>query len=68
VSSLFRAQYVIDIEDIVAVFVIESVVLRSFARLGQDATRIARRLVFEAGVTNSVCGREVYGERLERLS
>lgn len=64
VTCLFRAENVIDVEDIIAVLVIEAVILDAFARFGQNSTRIARRLVFEVGVTYPVCRGEMSGQRL----
>lgn len=48
------SEHVIDIEDIVALLVIEAVVLRRLARLGQDPPRVPRRLVRERRVDEVV--------------
>ncbi len=66
--SLLRAKNVVDVKDIVAILIIVAIVLHSLARLGQDTTGVARRLVLEAWVANSVGSGEVDGEGLEGLS
>lgn len=39
--SLLRAKYVVNVQDIIAVIVIEAVVLGTFARLGEDSARVS---------------------------
>lgn len=67
VASFLRAQNIIHVEDIVAVFVIVAIVFYALAWLGEDTAGIARRLVFELGVTYTISGREMRRQRLERL-
>lgn len=68
VPGLFRAEDVIDVENVVAVLVVIAIVLDPLARLGQHTAGIARRLVLESGIADAVSGGEVHGEGLERLS
>lgn len=56
-AGLFRSKNVVDVEDIVTVFVVIAIVLGALAGLGQDSARIARRLIFEARVTDAISGR-----------
>lgn len=67
VARFFRSQNIIHIKDIVAVFIVVTVVLDTFARLGQYSAGISGRLVFEARVANAVCRRQMNRQRLERL-
>ena len=67
VPSFFGAQNIVNIENVVAVLVIIAVILHPLARLGQDAARIPRRLVFEVWIADPVRRRKVRCERLERL-
>lgn len=67
VTSFLRSENIIHIEDIVAVFVIEAVVLGALAGLGQDTARVSGGLVFEIRVAYSVGSGEMDGERLQRL-
>jgi len=67
VPGLLRAQYVIDVEDIIAIFIVVAIILDPLAGLGQYATGISGRLVFEARIANPVRGGEVDCKSLERL-
>lgn len=67
VPSLVRPQYIVHIENIVAVFVVVSIVLHPLARFGQDTARIPRRLVLEIGIAYSVGGGKMHGKGLEGL-
>jgi len=64
VPGLLGPQNVVDVENVIAVFVIVAIVLQALAGLGQHAAGVARRLVLEAGVADAVGGGEVDGERL----
>lgn len=66
-ASFFRTQDIVHIKDIVAVLIVVAVVLDALTRLCEDATGVARRLVLEFGVANAVGGRQMRGQRLERL-
>lgn len=48
VPRLFRSQYVVDVENVIAILVVIPIVLDSFARFGEDSTRVACGLVVEA--------------------
>jgi hypothetical protein len=67
VSRLFRSQYVVDIEDVIAVLVVIAIVLDALARLGQDSTWVAGGLVIEAGVTQLVRRGQMACKRLKWL-
>lgn len=60
-------QDVIDIEDIITVLIIISIILRSLTRLRQDSSRIARTLVLEGRVADSIRGREMRRQGLQWL-
>ena len=68
VPGLLGPQNVVDVENVIAVFVIVAIVLQALAGLGQHAAGVARRLVLEAGVADAVGGGEMYGQGLERLA
>lgn len=65
--GFLRPQDIVDIEDIIAIFIVIPVILHTLARLRQDAAGISRRLVFEIRIANPVrCG-EVHSQSLEWL-
>lgn len=55
-TSLLRPENVIHIKYIITVFIIEPIVLRSLAGLGQDSARISGGFVFEARIANPISG------------
>ena len=57
VVRLLRAQNVIDVQDVVAVLVIVTIILDALARLREYSSWISRRLVLESGVADAVCRR-----------
>ena len=67
VSRLFRSQDVVDIENVIAVLVVVTVVLDSFAGLGENTARIARGLVVESAVAQLVRHGQMGGQRLQGL-
>lgn len=54
VPCFFRSQNIVNVENVIAIFVVVSIVLRSFAGLGEDAAGVARGFVFEIGIANTV--------------
>ena len=40
-ACLLRTQYVVDIEDVVTVVIVETIVLRAFAWLSEDSARVS---------------------------
>ena len=66
-TSLLRAKDVINVENVITILIVVAIVLHALARLCQNTARVTRRLVFEAGVADSVCCRELHRERLEGL-
>ena len=66
VSVILIPQYVIDIENIVTVFIVKSIVLDAFAWLCEDASWISRRLVLELGIANTVGGGKLRCQCLKR--
>lgn len=40
-ACLLRTQYVVDIEDVVTVVIVETIILRAFARLSEDSARVS---------------------------
>lgn len=67
VAVLLVPKDVIDVENVVTVFVVETIVLHAFAWLGKDPSWIPRRFVFEGGVTYSICGGEMRCQGLQGL-
>lgn len=54
---LLRAQYIVDIQDVVTVLIVVTIVLDTLAGLCQDSSGVPRRLVLELGIANPVrCG------------
>lgn len=66
-TSFFRSENVVNIEDVVAVFIVVTVVLEALAGLGEHSPWVARRLVFEVRVADAVCRGQVNSKRLEGL-
>jgi hypothetical protein len=64
---LLRAENVVYIEDVIAVLVVVSIVLDSFARLGEDSTWVSGRLVVELGIAQLIGSGQVGRERLKGL-
>jgi len=56
-AGLLRAQNIVDIENVVALFVVITIVLYALAWFGQHAARIPRRLVLEGWIADAVRGR-----------
>jgi hypothetical protein len=54
VPRLLGSQDVIDVEDVVAVFIVISVILDTLARLGEDSARVTSSLVVEAVIAQLV--------------
>lgn len=59
-------KYVVDIENIVTVFIVKSIVLDAFAWLCEDTSWVSRRLVFELRIANTVGGGKLRGQCLKR--
>lgn len=66
-GGFFAAENVIDIQNVVAVFVVVAVVLDSLARFRENTSWVLGRLIFERRVANAVRCRQVGRKRLERL-
>ena len=66
-TSLLRPENVIHIKYIITVLVIKSIILDTLARFCEDSSRVSRRFVFEAWITNTIGGWEVTRESLEGL-
>ena len=67
VSVILIAEDIVDIQDVVAILVIEAVILEAFARFRKDPPWVPRRLIFEGRIANTVCRWQVSRQRLERL-
>lgn len=63
-TSLFRTEDIVDVENVIAIFIIISVILHSFARLRQHPARVPRRFVFEARIADAICRGQVDGKCL----
>jgi hypothetical protein len=66
-ARLFGPENVVHIEDIITIFVVITIVLKTFAGLREDSPRISRGLVLEIRVANSVGGRQLRCQCLKRL-
>lgn len=67
-TGFLASKNIVDVKDIIAVLVVISIILDSFAGLGQYSARVSRGLVVEARVAYAVGGREVSCQRLKRLN
>lgn len=68
VPSVFRAQYVVDIQNIVTILVVVPIVLDAFARFRENTTRVSSRFVFEPGVADAIRRGQVRCQRLQGLT
>lgn len=66
-TSLLRPENVIHIEYIVTILIIKAIIFHSFAWLREDSARVSGGFVFEAGITDAICGWEVTCEGLQWL-
>lgn len=66
-ARLLRSENVVNIENIITVFVVVTIILTSFARFGKDSTWIPGGLVFECRITYSISRRQVGCEGLKGL-
>lgn len=64
---VLRAEYIVDIEDVVKVIVIKSFVVYRLARLREHPARIVRRFVAELRITQPERVDEARGQLLEWL-
>lgn len=53
-SIVFVPQNIVNVKNVIAILVIIAIILDTLAGLGKNSSRIARRLVFECGITDSV--------------
>lgn len=67
VATVLAAEDVVDIQDVVPVLIIRTVIVHRLGRLGEHAPRVVRRLVLERRVTQRVRLRQRRREALERL-
>jgi hypothetical protein len=58
-ARLFGPENIVYIEDVITIFVVITIVLEAFARLGKNSARVSRRLVFEIRIANSVGSRQL---------
>ena len=65
--AFVRAKPVVDVEDIVVIFVVVAVVVRGFARLCQHAAGVERRFVLELWVAYAIRVHDVRCELAKRL-
>lgn len=63
-AGLFRAQDVVDVKNIVAVFVVVAIVLDALARFSENSAGITRCLVFKTRVADSVRRRQMSRQSL----
>lgn len=67
VAGFFTPQNIIDIQDVVTLLVIITVILDSFAGFGEDPPRVPGGFVVKSGVADAIRGRKIRGQRLKRL-
>lgn len=67
-TGFFRAQNVVDIENVVTVLVVETIILQALAWLRENSPWITGRFVFEMWIADAVGGREMDGQCLQRLN
>lgn len=53
-SIVFVPKNIVHVKNVIAILVIIAIILDAFAWLGQNSSRVARRLVFECWITDSV--------------
>jgi hypothetical protein len=66
-TGFFTSKDIVDIEDIVAIFVVIPIILDSLAWLCQHTSGVPRGLVVKSGVADSIGGGKVGCQRLKRL-
>ena len=66
VPVILVSKYIIDVENIVTVFIVKSIVLDAFAWLCEDASWVSRRLVLELRIANTVGGGKLRCQCLKR--
>ena len=66
VPVILVSKYIIDVENIVTVFIVKSIVLDAFAWLCEDASWVSRRLVLELRIANTVGGGKLRCQSLKR--
>lgn len=66
-ARFFTPQDIVDVQNVVTLLVVITVILDPFAGFGENASRIAGRLVVESRVADAIRGREIRGQRLKRL-
>lgn len=59
VARFFTPQNIIDVQNVVALLVVITIVLDPFAGFGENTSRVAGRLVVESGVADAIRGREI---------
>lgn len=59
VAGFLTAQYVVNIENIVAILIIVTIVFHAFTGLGEDTPRVPGRFIVEARVAYSISGGEM---------
>ena len=64
---LVRTQPIVDIEDVVVIFVIETFVVGRLAGFGEDPSRVVRGFVSELRIANMIRLEDVGRELPERL-
>ena len=64
---MFRAEQIVDIEDVIVILVVVSIIVHWLARLGENASWVASRLIVELRVANVICITNVRRELAERL-
>lgn len=66
-TSLLATQDVVDVKDVIAVFVIVTVVLHALARFRQHTPRVPRGLVVEVRIADAIRRRKVRCQGLKGL-
>lgn len=67
VPSLFAAEYIIDVQYVVAVIVVIAIIFDAFAWFGENSARVSGRFVLECRITYSIGRGQVCCQGLEWL-
>lgn len=67
VACFLASQDIVDVQYVVTVLIVVTIILDSLAGLCQNSPWVSRGFVVEAGVAYPICSREVRGQGLERL-
>ena len=59
VTAILVTKNIVNVEDVITIFIIVAIVLDAFARFRENSARIFGRLIFKRRIAYSVCGRQM---------